>query len=745
MIKTLTDQKIEGIEYTTWEEFEEWLKGQLMYQFDIETNVTEWWCTKKVMTLQFGSVDTDLQFVLEYSKLNEKQLSIIEASLSSWQILKLIHRASFEYIVMRFHGIEIHNVYCTLVAEKVLQGGIEIEDYDLATLTERYCGITLDKTLQTSFGDGILTAEKIKYAADDVKYLDTIKMVQDAKIQVEELGNVIWLEMRSLLAFSDCTYHGVGLDQPLWRANIALAQPLVDESKKRLDHHVMRNSLLLAKAISMGLYATEDKVLINFNSHQQKAKLLQVLYPDLTGASQGTIKGYLKERPWLGMDDHIILGSLIEGIYQPLLDLLLKDHYQFLVDNNYLAPKGTISINWNSRDQVLPLAKVLHPRLKDLSEESLANLTEDLFTDLSDYKDNLKLVSSYGEAFIRKHVEPDGKVRTNYNQVVSTGRSSSARPNMQNIPAKDAVGTRYRNAFIYDLNWLFVDSDFTGQELALIAEAAQDDVWFTAITKQQDLHSVTAELVFKAKWKNATSPGCTYYNPSYVLGDDVLTEEGYNLIGRPEGWRYAEGKQKCKCKGHKSLRGGVKTINFGLAYGMSKFKLSSTMRIVVNEAQALIDEYFKTFPKIKVKLDAFGRFGVENGYIKTFAPFGRKRWFPYWEYCKGAIRAHITGIEYNKDLGSIERASKNMPFQGSGGDMIKLAMWMVYKYIRDNDLRDKVHILLNVHDQLTTACIAEIADWWKVEFDKLMVAAGKVIIPSGILRADTNISTVWTK
>jgi len=84
-------------------------------------------------------------------------------------------------------------------------------------------------------------------------------------------------------------------------------------------------------------------------------------------------------------------------------------------------------------------------------------------------------------------------------------------------------------------------------------------------------------------------------------------------------------------------------------------------------------------------------------------------------------------------------------FQGSGGDMIKLAMWLTYKFVRDNNLQDRIHILLNVHDQLTTACVAELAPWWKVEFDKLMVQAGKVIVTSGILKADTNISDVWTK
>lgn len=84
-------------------------------------------------------------------------------------------------------------------------------------------------------------------------------------------------------------------------------------------------------------------------------------------------------------------------------------------------------------------------------------------------------------------------------------------------------------------------------------------------------------------------------------------------------------------------------------------------------------------------------------------------------------------------------------FQGSGGDMIKLAMWQTYKYIRDNDLTEKVHILLNVHDQLTTESAPEYTEEWKTKFDSLMVEAGKIIVTSGILKADTQVSPFWTK
>jgi len=665
MIKVLSNQQIEGVHYTTWDEFSRWFVAQKEYQFDIETTIHDDWCEKEVVTLQFGNMGGTLAFVLEYSILDDNQLAVIKQSLESWEVLKVIHRASFEYIVMAFHGVEIHNVYCTLVAEKILKGGVENEDYSLLDLVQKYCGIQLDKSLQTSFGDFILTAEKVEYAANDVIYLGSIKEQQEEEIKKWGLENVVWLEMRSLLAFSECTFHGVLLNKEKWTENVALAQPIVDEAKIALDKWLLEDLKLQAKAIELGRIVTEDTLRINWSSPKQKAGLLQLAFPGLPGASKPMLTAFMRNTKWEDMDLLATFISVQEGNFKPAEELLLKYHKNYLIQEKFYVLKGTIEINWNSRDQTLPIFQAVEPRLKDLSAESVSKCTHGVFEAYSEYVDTLKLTTSFGLPFIDKYVESDGKVRTQYNPIVSTGRSSSASPNMQNIPAKEKVGTRYRNAFEYTPGWKFVDSDFSGQELALIAHAAQDEVWFTAIQNGQDLHSVTAEMVFKDKWKNATSPGCTYYNASYVKGDDVLTVEAYKAAGEPEGFTYFTGKQKCKCKGHKTLRSGVKTINFGLAYGMSKFKLSATLKISLKEAEKLIEDYFKAFPKIKLKLDAFGYFGLVNGYIQTLPPFGRKRWFPYWEYSKKFLANHRAG-QYNADLGSIERASKNMPYRIEG-------------------------------------------------------------------------------
>lgn len=212
-----------------------------------------------------------------------------------------------------------------------------------------------------------------------------------------------------------------------------------------------------------------------------------------------------------------------------------------------------------------------------------------------------------------------------------------------------------------------------------------------------------------------------------------------------EGCVFMAEKQKCNCKGHKRLRTGIKTINFGLAYGMSKYKLAATLRITAQEAEEMIELYFSSFPKIKKVLEFLGEFGVKNGYIRTLAPYGRKRFFPLWLFAKKNIDTHLKKIHFDKILGAIERQSKNQPIQGSGADVTKTALVLIYDYIHNNNLTDKVRLVAQVHDQITTVAREEYAEEWMVKMDELMCKAAQVVVKSGILKAETAITPVWSK
>lgn len=669
-----------------------------------------------------------MSWVIQKSVLSPQEWAELQDILNDPRPLKLAHNAAFECIVLRFYGVILENVYDTMLAEKIINGGLYDDEasYSLLDLVQRYLYKTLDKTEQTNFGDDILTESKVLYAAADVQNLGSIYRMQVPVLGHLDLDWVAALEMEVLISYAEMTYNGLELDLDMWRQNIALAEPLIKAAADKLDAWV-RQEPFRSKAIALGYISDADRINIKWTAPRQRELLLKLLFPDLEGASIGIVRKYIKTH-----DNPLIqvLHDYEQKSYTTFEQVLVTNHRDELIEWGMLVPADTVEVNWNSIQQVLPLLQVVEPKLKSLSKDSLADCAHPIVEDLKEYKDNLKLKSSYGEAFIEQFVDADGKVRTNFNQIVSTGRISSYKPNMQNIPAKEAVGNRYRNCFMAPEGWKFVDSDYSSQELVCIAYLSKDPVWQDALEKGQDLHSVAAEVVYGRKWKDSAEAACEYYH-------EHTDKKGNHLP--------VDSKVKCSCKKHKVMRQACKTINFGLAYGMSKFKLARTLKISVKEAAQLIEDYFKSFPKIKKLLDLLGRYAVENGYSKTMAPFFRKRWYPHWQYAVDAIVAHITEIEYNPTLGSIERAGKNMPIQGSSADMIKLATVLIRWYIRDNNLRDRVRLVAQVHDQNTSVARDDYAEEWKPIMTRLMEDAAAVFIPTGLLKSETNITERWSK
>lgn len=751
-IKHITNLERSVYDAGTFAEFIHWLDAQKTFQFDIETNVTKWWPDFKIISMQFGSCTPDrVQWFLQWSMLTPIQRNIIKKYLEDRTRCKLIHNAVFEYVVCRFHGIIIENVYDTMVVEKILMGGMELEDYALADISYKYLRIIMDKTLQMSFGDNIMTDAKIVYGITDVAYLDVIRSIQMMDAQIKDVVNVVALENDAVLAFADITYEGMLLDKEKWRENERMAWPVVFEAKAKIDGWLTKEPFR-SFALEKGYISDQDRHQINYNSFQQKADLLRLVFPDIPGASKGVVQAYLRDRgPTLDPVHMGILMDVLEKNNDSLSAYILEHHRDYLLEQEYLIPAGKVTINWNSQPQVLPLMQLVEPRLKGLGEDERNKCVHPALKDLEAYKQALKLVTDLGEEWINKYVGPDGKARTNFNQIVSTGRCSSANPNMQNITVDEKVGTRYRNAFVCEPGWVFVDSDYISQELVIIAYISKDPVWMEAIDRGWDLHSIVAETMYGKKWKDGTEEDCLFYNAMYYNKTTnswlkPLDYERQIAAGMPtDHWKRLGPKEKCNCKKHKQMRYDCKTISFGLAYGMSEFKLASTLEISVKEAMVLMKWYFAAFPKIGKTLEFLGHFGLQNGYIMTLAPFFRKRWFPYWREWKDYVEPHIMGIKYVPTLGEIERASKNQPIQGSSADITKAAMVLVREYIRDNNLWNTVKLCAQVHDQVTTICKYEFSETWKAQFDKLMRDAAQIVIPTGILKADTNITPVWTK
>lgn len=274
------------------------------------------------------------------------------------------------------------------------------------------------------------------------------------------------------------------------------------------------------------------------------------------------------------------------------------------------------------------------------SREVLDELAKDyeIAQFIIEYRELDKLKATYADA-LPKMVNTDGRIHGVLNQTVAaTGRLSSTEPNLQNIPIRTELGQRIRKAFIPEKGNVLISADYSQLELRILAHITKDPVMLEAYQNNEDIHSKTARLVFGA------------------------TDE----------------------KDLKEKRRLAKIVNFGIAYAVEAFGLSTRVGISKQEARKVIDDYFETYKGIREYMDRIPEEAREKGYITSL--FGRRRYFPGIKDRNFAVRSRA------------ERESINMPIQGTASDIVKIAMINVAKAITDAGLKTKM--IMQVHDEL---------------------------------------------
>jgi len=290
-----------------------------------------------------------------------------------------------------------------------------------------------------------------------------------------------------------------------------------------------------------------------------------------------------------------------------------------------------------------------------------------------------KLKSTYVDA-LPKLVNPrTGRLHTNFSQTgTATGRMSSRDPNLQNIPIRDEEGRRIRSAFVPGNGQLFVSADYAQIELVVLAHLSQDPGLLAAFREQKDVHRETGALIF------GVSP------------DQVSTEQ----------------------------RRIAKTINFGVMYGMSAFRLARDLEIPRADADAFMEAYFGTYTGIKSFIDKTVREAEEQGYVRTL--LGRERPLP-----------DISSRNRNVKQGA-ERIAVNTPIQGTAADIVKLAMLNIDRRLREEARHAR--ILLQVHDELILEVPEEEVDDVSIAVEEEMTGAVDLSVP---LRVSVEVGSSW--
>ena len=255
------------------------------------------------------------------------------------------------------------------------------------------------------------------------------------------------------------------------------------------------------------------------------------------------------------------------------------------------------------------------------------------------YRGLSKLKSTYVDALPKLIQETTSRIHTTFRQTgTQTGRLSSINPNLQNIPIKDEEGRKIRKAFIPTGGKVFLSADYSQIELVVLAHLSEDPGLIKAFTEGIDVHRMTASLIFQ------------------VEPDEVSADQ----------------------------RRIAKTINFGVMYGMSGFRLSRELKIPRKQADEFISSYFERYANIRKFIDDTVSVAEKNGSVATI--LGRERTI-----------AGINSKNKNEKNGA-ERMAVNTPIQGSAADIVKLAMLKIDEKIKSGKLKSK--LVLQVHDEL---------------------------------------------
>lgn len=296
------------------------------------------------------------------------------------------------------------------------------------------------------------------------------------------------------------------------------------------------------------------------------------------------------------------------------------------------------------------------------------------------FRELQKLKNTYVDPLPTMLNPKTGKIHTSYNQVVAaTGRLSSDKPNLQNIPIRTEKGREVRKAFIArNDEFTILSADYSQIELRIIAELSEDPGMMEAFRQGLDIHSATASKVFNVP------------------------------LGAVD----------------KEMRRKAKAVNFGISYGQTAFGLSQTLNIPRKEASDIIDNYFAQYPNVRGLMDKNINFAREHGYVETI--MGRRRYL-----------RDINDSNANVRSGA-ERNAINAPIQGSAADMIKIAMIKIHHEIKKQNLKSR--LLLQVHDELVFDAHKDEVDVLKPLIREGMVNAIPMKVP---IEVDMNTGKNW--
>ncbi|MEA4960513.1 DNA polymerase I [Lutispora sp.] len=370
----------------------------------------------------------------------------------------------------------------------------------------------------------------------------------------------------------------------------------------------------------------------------------------------------------------------LSALYSEKLSKLTEEIYGFAGEEFNINSTKQLSVILFEKLMLPPIKKTKTGYSTDVEVLEQLSDKHPIIEKLLEYRQLLKIKSTYVEGLINIINERTGKIHPKFNQTVTaTGRLSSTEPNLQNIPVKTENGREIRKVFIpQNEDYVLVDADYSQIELRVLAHISGDKGLIKSFINNEDIHRRTASEVFG-------------------VDSDLVSP---------------------------LMRSRAKAVNFGIVYGISDFGLSRDLKIPRKEAKLYIDNYFDRYPLVKKYMEDIVKEGKEKGYVTTI--LNRIRYIPELSSSNAVQR----------NFG--ERMAMNTPIQGSAADIIKIAMVSVYKELKAR--RMKSRLILQIHDELIVEAYKDEVEEVKKIVKEKMEKAFTLRVP---LTVDVNAGMSW--
>jgi DNA polymerase I-like protein with 3'-5' exonuclease and polymerase domains len=598
-----------------------------------------------ILLVILGNKET--QYVIDYNFVDKIKLF----SLLNTPKLFIGHNLSFDLPWLIHRGCEFSTgtIYDTMETELTLIKGTMHSASLKNTLKRRLVIDTLDKNITIEFTymsptEPYFEDRHINYAAEDVLYLEDTKDAQMAHINKLGQQELTQVNNDMVVVTSYMKVKGMYLNKDKWMKLYYHNIKMCDQLELQMDEELKRIGL------------------------PQKPRVKQrYVQTDLLGGTVDVVNKNINNINYASPDQ-------IKQIFK---------YFKLTLPKVFKKVKGK-----ESKEEDTTGTAELEEYLLSKPNIILAPFLRLLI----DYRVYKKRVSTYGQSFLEKYLDNDGRIRSDFKiNRTATGRMSSSNPNVQNVPALSA----FRECFEGKGTNNIYTCDLSQAELRILASLADDDVLKRLFNEGKDLHSYLATPVFR-----------------YLYGDQNAT------VSKKE---------------NADFRTLMKTVNFGIAYGASGSKIGKVLNVPKAKGDKVLQIMEDTIPKTFEFLENQSLTGQTVGKIKFDNVYNQIRYF------ENVIKGEKLS---EQALAAIGRESKNCAIQGQNGQMVKLALVNIFNYIREHNL--KSFLISTVHDEI----VVEVVEGEEVHCDiykKFMQDCSNYFLEGVKMEAEGGLAKVWSK